>query len=259
MTVVRPVAAFFSAFFAGVMEDMLVYEDSEEVANEGEGCSCRGESCEKRPCPQEEERQKLSFWGKVMAGLRFSVTDVWADLAGWFLVGILIGGIIAALVPANLLSAHLGGGVGSMFLMLAAGIPIYICATASTPVAAALIMKGVSPGTALVFLLAGPATNMTSLSVITGILGKRGTVVYLLSLSVCAIVCGLALDMLYISLGISARAVIGQAPEVLPSWLKISGAIVLLALSVKPLAKKFQKVVAGKGEGKDTHDNEKRC
>ena len=121
-----------------------------------------------------------------------------------------------------------------MLIMLAAGIPLYICATASTPIAAALILKGISPGAALVFLLAGPATNITSLTVLYGILGKKTTAIYLSAIAVMAVVAGLALDQVYALLGISAQAIAGQAAEVVPRWAQITGALVLLALSAKP-------------------------
>ena len=122
-----------------------------------------------------------------------------------------------------------------MLLMLTFGIPLYICATASTPIAAAFIMKGVSPGTALVFLLVGPATNVTSLSVLIGLLGKRATVLYLVSIAVISVLCGLAVDAIYISFGISAVAAVGQAAEVLPGWIMTTATLILLVLSVRPL------------------------
>lgn len=167
--------------------------------------------------------------------MKYGATSLWADLAGWFFVGILLAGLISVLVPDAVISKYLGGGLSSMLLMLTFGIPLYICATASTPIAAAFIMKGVSPGTALVFLLVGPATNITSLSVLIGMLGKRATVLYLLSISVISILCGLAVDAVYFSLGISAVAAVGQASELLPGWLMTTATILLLTLSIRPL------------------------
>jgi hypothetical protein len=124
-----------------------------------------------------------------------------------------------------------------MLLMLAVGIPLYICATASTPIAAALILKGVSPGAALVFLLAGPATNVTSLTVLFGILGKRATAIYLTTIALFAVLFGLAVDQVYGSLGFSARAMVGQASEWVPPWAEWLGAAALLFLSVKPVSR----------------------
>jgi hypothetical protein len=132
--------------------------------------------------------------------------------------------------------------------MLAVGIPLYICATASTPIAAALILKGVSPGAALVFLLAGPATNVTSLTVLFGLLGKRATAIYLASIAVVSIVCGLVLDQVYAFLGISAQAVAGQAAEIIPFWAQVAGAGALLVMSAKPLYRTFRSM-AGRLRG----------
>ena len=106
-----------------------------------------------------------------------------------------------------------------MLMMLAVGIPLYICATASTPIAAALILKGVSPGAALVFLLAGPATNVASLTVLFGVLGKRAAAIYLAAIAACSIAFGLALDQAYAFWGLSAKAMAGQASEIIPLWL----------------------------------------
>ena len=101
--------------------------------------------------------------------------------------------------------------------------------------AAALILKGVSPGAALVFLLVGPATNVTSLAVLFGLLGKRATAIYLIMLSLFAVLSGLVLDMIYNSFGVTASAIAGQAGEVIPYWLQLSGAFLIILLSLKPL------------------------
>ena len=131
-----------------------------------------------------------------------------------------------------------------MLLMLGLGIPLYICATASTPVAAAFILKGVSPGTALVFLLVGPATNVTSLSVLLGILGKQATAIYLGATAIIAVVCGLVVDMVYLSLGISAVAIVGKTSEVLPESLSIAAVLLLIGLSFPPLLTAIKKRVS---------------
>ena len=148
----------------------------------------------------------------------------------------------------------MGGGISSMLIMLVVGIPLYICATASTPIAAALILKGVSPGAALVFLIAGPATNITSMTVLLGLLGKRATAIYLVAIASLAVLFGLAVDQIYALAGISARATMGQAAEFVPLSAKYAGAFLLLAISIKPLAvwirSKFNKA--------DVHDRHDR-
>lgn len=235
MTVARPVSAFITAIAAGISENLLhtqKEEDWEKVIDR----SCPiDKCCDGIECPPEEHAKHHTFSEKLWSGLKFAVDDLWGDLAGWFFVGLLFAGIIAALIPEELMGQYLGGGLHSMLIMLLVGIPMYICATASTPVAAAMILKGVSPGAALVFLLVGPATNVTSLSVLFGLLGKRATTIYLVTLSLFAVLSGLLLDRIYSGFGISASAIAGQAGEVVPFWLQLIGAFIVILLSIKPL------------------------
>jgi hypothetical protein len=186
-------------------------------------------------CLPEVHKSHHTFFEKLKAGFGYALFELWEDIAPWFLLGLLLAGVITALIPPDLLAKHLGGGLPAMLIMLAVGIPLYICATASTPIAAALILKGVSPGAALVFLLAGPATNVTSITVLLGLLGKRATAIYLASIAVVSIACGLILDQVYAFLGISAQAVAGQAAEIIPLWAQVLGAMILLLMSAGPL------------------------
>jgi len=247
MTVARPVSAFISAFVAGSAENFLNPPDKAKSVTPDLSCPIDN-CCDGNDCPPGEHKRHHGLIEKLRRGTQYAATDLWADLAGWFFVGILLAGLISVLVPDAVIAKYLGGGLGSMLLMLTFGIPLYICATASTPIAAAFIMKGVSPGTALVFLLVGPATNITSLSVLIGLLGKRATALYLISIAVVSVLCGLAVDALYLWLGISAVAAVGQAAEVLPAWLMLTATLILLSLSVCPL---YTIVLGwfGKGDG----------
>lgn len=244
MTVVRPVAAFITAIFAGFLENILHWPKNSRTIMVDRSCPV-DKCCDGIDCPEEEHRNHHGFLEKISAGLRFAATEVWGDIVAWFFIGLLLAGIITVIIPDDLMALWLGGGITSMLLMLVIGIPLYICATASTPIAAALILKGVSPGAALVFLLVGPATNVTSLSVLFGILGRWGTIRYLLVLSVAALAFGLGVDHLYHMLDISPKAVIGEAAELIPQPLKYVGAAILLALSVKPLSARFRRKKTG--------------
>ena len=144
------------------------------------------------------------------------------------------------LLPDAFITAYLGGGLSSMLLMLLIGIPLYICATASTPIAAAFIMKGVSPGTALVFLLVGPATNVTSLSVLIGLLGKRATALYLASIALVSVLCGLVVDVVYSMLGISIIAAVAKHGKMLPEQLTVAASTVLIIFSIRPIKNSLQ-------------------
>ncbi len=258
MTVARPVSAFITAVAAGISENLLhtqKEEDWEKVID----LSCPIDNCcDGNECPPEEHAKHHSFSEKLWSGLKFAVDDLWGDLAGWFFAGLLLAGVIASLIPEELMTHYLGGGLNSMLIMLLVGIPMYICATASTPVAAALILKGVSPGAALVFLLVGPATNITSLSVLFGLLGKRATAIYLATLSLFAVLSGLVLDVIYEGFGVSASAIAGQAGEVIPYWLQLTGALVVILLSTKPLYLFFQNIFHKKKQGEEKENKEGR-
>ena len=234
MTVARPVVAFVTAFTAGLTENLFSYnKEAREIIPDlrcpVDGC-CDGVNCD----PGVHSRHH-TFFEKLRAGFGYAFKDLWTDIAAWFLFGLLLAGVITVLIPDDIFSRYLGSGLPAMLLMLAVGIPLYICATASTPIAAALILKGVSPGAALVFLLAGPATNLASLTVLIGTLGKRATAIYLSSIAVCSIIFGLLVDQIYRYWGFSAQAIVGQASEVVPLWLQWTGALVVILLSVKPL------------------------
>ena len=150
MTIARPIAAFLTAITAGIIENLFHSATDKDNINVDLSCPVDG-CCDGTDCSPKKHKQHHSFVEKLQAGLRFAATDVWGDLAGWFFTGILLAGLISALVPSQFFVRYLGGSFSSMLIMLALGIPLYICATASTPVAAAFILKGVSPGAALVF------------------------------------------------------------------------------------------------------------
>lgn len=245
MTVVRPVAAFLTAMVAGLAENLFFWQKNKAEIAVDRSCPVDG-CCDGLDCPEEVHANHHSLGEKFVAGVRFGYQEVWGDIVGWFFIGVFLAGLITTLVPDDLMATLLGGGLSSMLVMLVVGVPLYICATASTPVAAALIMKGVSPGAALVFLLVGPATNITSLSVLMGILGKRSTLLYLTVLSVCAVLFGLGIDILYNMAGISPRAIIGEASELVPDTVKLPAVILLLGLSIKPLMTTVRKKFAAK-------------
>jgi uncharacterized protein len=240
MTVARPVAAFLSAIFAGLIQNFSSPPAQKEWLQESSSLkldSC----CTASQCSPVPPRQSLA--SKIRTGLGYSTGELWQDIAVWFLAGILLSGIITVLVPETLLATH-GAGLPAKLIMLVVGIPLYTCASASTPIAAALIIKGVSPGAALIYLLVGPATSMASLTVLTGLLGRKATLCYLATLAASALFCGIFLDYLYDYLDISARAVAGQAADFFPYPMQLTGALLLLLLSVKPIYRAFRTLTA---------------
>lgn len=236
LTAARPIAAFITGVSAGFIENICTYRDHHTAPAVREPTvSLQTTIAPIAPAtPQQPPAKTVS---KLQEGLRYAVDDVWGDIVFWFFAGLLLAGIITVFIPDDLSALVLGGGLASMVSMLVVGMPIYICATASTPIAAALLLKGASPGAVLVFLLAGPATNLTSLSVLIGILGKAGTARYLLVIAVSTILLGLGVDQLYSWLDISAQAAVGEAREMIPDWLKQVSAAMVVALSLYHLWK----------------------
>ena len=231
MTVSRPLAAFVTGISAGFLENSLSWK------------SQPGQIPLAQPLGGAENKPraiKTSLVGKIFEGLRYGFREIWAGIAVWFFVGLFLAGIITVYMPESLSLMILGGGIVAMLAMCLMGMPIYICATASTPIAAAFLLKGASPGAVMVFLLVGPATNMTSLSVLINILGKMGTIRYLLVIAVVSILFGLGLDSLYQFLDIEARAVISEVRETMPFWLKLTSALILMVLFLYHLREQYR-------------------
>ena len=147
--------------------------------------------------PHKRERETKGSLGKRMASaLRYGMVDMIADIGKWLIIGLITAGIITTLVPAEWFSVFQDNSLLSMLAILMLSIPMYLCATGSIPIAVALMLKGLSPGCALVLLLAGPASNMASILVIKNVLGKRALFIYLLSIVIGTIVFGLGIDYL---------------------------------------------------------------
>ena len=160
------------------------------------------------------------------------------DLAVWIIFGPVFAGVVMAVVPDTFFTEYFNDSYIAMPAMLL-GVPIYICATSSTPMAAAMIMKGLSPGAALVFLLAGPATNISTNMILPNFMGVRSMWIYLFSIAFCSISLGLALDALYFSLEISPEVTMGKVAEILPEPVETTAALIFTALAVKSLHKLY--------------------
>ena len=186
MSIVRPLVAVATALLAG----FWVNYTPDDMPQNGTWCVV----CGRDPCACEPGAATENYLLRVFQGLRFAFVNLLGDIGGWFLFGIVIAGVISAVLPDDLLATLPGGRVAPLVLMLLVGMPMYVCATASTPIAAALALKGLSPGAVLVFLLAGPATNAASLAVVTRIIGRRGTAAYLTTIAGCALLAGAVLD-----------------------------------------------------------------
>ena len=168
--------------------------------------------------------------------LKYASAELLDDISKWLAIGIVLAGIMLTYVPTDWL-AQWGGGLSAMLIMLVVGVPLYICAVASTPVAAGLLLAGVSPGAVLVFLLVGPATNIASFALIKQELGLKVTIVYLLGISVVSLAMGLLLEFILASQNWEIKASLGHAHAMLPAWLAWGSAVLLVFLAIRPLRK----------------------
>jgi uncharacterized protein len=232
MTIFRPIAALFTAVVAGVAENLFGEDTVSPVqTTQTAGCSCApgsmgGGILTAPPSPAEG----ASFGGKALRGLKYAYIELMGDIGQWFVLGVIMAGIISYAMPNHFLESFSERRLVAMLVMMAMGIPMYVCATASTPIAAALIMKGLDPGAALIFLLVGPATNAATLSMVSGLLGKRTLFIYLSAIVVCSLFMGCLVDIVYHQLGISASAMAGHTTAILPASIEIASSIALALL-----------------------------
>ena len=176
------------------------------------------------------------FKDKVIELFDYGFITLPQDIAKPLLIGLIIAALMTVFVPDDMFTGLLGGGIIAMLVMMAVGIPIYVCATASVPIAAALIMKGVSPGAALVFLMTGPATNAATISTIWKIMGKKSAVIYLTSVALGSLAGGLLLDSIYTSRGILP---LHHSHWMMPGWIETLSALMLLSILAFTIIKKY--------------------
>lgn len=225
--IIRPIAAFLTGIAGGVITNKVEGEKPHEYANG----------------TVEEDIPK--GWRKIPAILKYAFIDFMDDIAKWLAIGILIAGLISVLLPDDFFMTHLSNPYLSMVVMLVASIPLYVCATSSVPIAAALILKGLSPGAALVFLMAGPATNAATISVIGNTLGKKSLIVYLGTIIVGSFAGGIILDQFFPASWFTGIIAMGHDHHMLPAWLMISSTIILTILIIYTLINKMIKKYRG--------------
>jgi len=218
----RPIAALVSGLLGGVLVTLFGGEEEEQVAPNGNN-ACR-EACCNPDAPG-------GWLGRIM---RYGFLTLPQDIGRSLLIGLAAAGVISAAVPEDFFQQHLGTGLVAMLVMMALGIPIYVCATASVPIAAALIWKGASPGAALVFLMTGPATNAATLTTLWRTLGRRTTILYLVSVGGSALASGLLLDQFLTAEAVPAPAHIHGAGV---SWFGTASAVVLLGVLTHALVR----------------------
>ena len=171
--IIKPIVALFSGVLSGLVVNKLE-PDTRPAVNE-----------------IETEEIKKSWFDRIF---KYAFVDFLSDISRWLLLGLFLAALIAVFIPADLFTSTLSNPYLNMGIMLIASIPVYVCATGSIPIAATLLLKGMNPGAVLVFLLAGPATNLATITVIWKSMGKRIAMIYVGGLMLLSIFFGVVID-----------------------------------------------------------------
>lgn len=165
-------------------------------------------------CHCHDRKIPETIGGKIVEALRYAFLDMMSDIGKWLVIGLVVAGLITIYVPDELFTIFKDNTMASMILVLIISIPMYLCATGSIPIAVVLMLKGLTPGAALVLLMAGPACNMASILVIRKGLGFRTLVIYILSIVIGAVFFGCLIDWLQYSGMIDFTSRVSQTMEI---------------------------------------------
>ena len=232
--ILRPIAAFCNALLGGWLVNK--WTDDEPTDNL--------EECDtKCTCGCEDEELPTTLLGRMREAMEFGFVEMMQDIGKWLVVGLLVAGLITVLVPDDFFALFRGNTQLSMLLVLCISVPMYICATGSIPIAVALMMKGLTPGAALVMLMAGPACNMASILVINKVMGKKTLMIYLASIFTMAIFWGHVVDYVlptaWFENGVLSANCCHEGGV---SWFRMASSVALGLLLVNAFAmKKFSK------------------
>lgn len=218
--IIRPAAALITGVCGGWLVNRLVPEDDAAVTA---GTSCNVET-----------------GNKLWRVLKYAYFKMIQDIGGRLVIGLLVAALIQVAIPDEFF-LHFGSQpLLQMLVILIVAVPMYICSTGSIPVAAALIMKGLSPGAALVMLMAGPAVNLASILVVRKAMGRRFTGIYLLVIVVFSILFGLVVNAIGIDTGaLTANGACCTGKTALPSVFKMTCAATLALLIIFALTMKL--------------------
>lgn len=271
MAVSRPIIALVSAVTAGTLVNLFDSEEddikpekletsccsSKSKQEISEPVSCCSEKNKKEPaktssccasesvvkedhehqeqtscCSKTEQSPEDSFVGKIISGVKYAFTDLLDNIIFWLVIGITFAAVVQTFVPSDMLIKY-GTGWTGMLVMLVVGIPMYVCATASTPLAAGFLLAGISPGAVIVFLLAGPATNMATLGIIQQQMGKKTMILYLTGIMTVALISGFVIDWLVALWNIDIFEHLSVNHGHIPEFLQIVSLLLLFVMSVR--------------------------
>ncbi|MDD3066122.1 MAG: permease [Endomicrobiaceae bacterium] len=225
--IIRPIAAFCTAVFGGFFSNIFIKNEQQNNAVSSITCA---------------ENIKTGMQNKIKEVFKYGFVDILQDIGKWLILGILIAGVITYFVPDSFFQMFSDNLFLSILFVLILAVPMYMCATGSIPIAIALMMKGISPGTAFVLLMAGPATNIVSILIIGKVLGRRTLILYLLSIISGSIAFALIIDFVlppqWFALPVTHEMLHSHHADSL-FWFKTASGIILFILILSSFILKY--------------------
>ena len=226
----RPLAAFISGITIGVLNFIFNKEPQERVLVD-----------------HQHSKNEISSKKKIIEVFKYGFFELAEDIGKWLIIGVVIGGILTVAIPPELIEKFLPFQWMHFVIMLIIALPLYVCATGSIPIAAAILQMGFSPGATLVFLIAGPATNTVTLSFVRTKLGKKSFYLYLISIIGIAVLAGMVFNYVFALLGADIN-IISAHGEHVNHTLRIVTGIILAVLILIGLIKLKQEEIDMKNE-----------
>ena len=240
MAAIRPIAAISSAIVAGILVGGERYKQHSGLIPSTEPpTSCCANKKDTSNKPQENATLKIPLHTKLKEGMVFSYDKMLRNIVNWLLIGLVIAAIMKTYLPGDFFE-HYGQGLLAMVVMAIIGVPMYVCAIASTPIAAGFLLSGLSPGAVLVFMLVGPASNIGTLAIIKKSLGTRSIIAYLIGVVITAFAFGFSVDYMFEQFGFNVYTLSEMKSHQTSSTIDRAMAIALALLCIRALFLNFK-------------------
>lgn len=221
MALIRPAIAFITGIAGGIITNKIDNEQPNQLVQ-----------------PQGKKDQKTGIGERMVEAFRYGFIEFMQDIAKWLVIGLLIAALLAVVIPDSFFTTYIQHGWINMLIVLAASVPLYVCATGSVPIAAVLMLKGLSPGAALVFLMAGPATNAATLTVLGKTIGKKATLAYLFTIVLGALLSGWFIDQFLPAKWFTLTGISAVHEHLIPGiWEIIASVLLILLLALNMILK----------------------
>jgi len=226
LAIIRPIIALLTGILGGLVTNTLEHNPSLQGEQE----------------TSNQTQLATKPKNKIRSMLHYAFVEFLQDISKWLIIGLLLAALMAVLIPDDFFTNYLSNEYLSMGIVLLASIPLYVCATGSVPIAAVLLMKGLSPGAAIVFLMAGPATNAATMTVIGNVMGRKTLISYMASIIGGAIIFGILVNEFLPREWFTAHLIHihdGHGAHLLPEWLKTGSSILLIGLLINGYVQKY--------------------